>query len=384
MRCILITPNFRPVSLTFIMRHIEQLRRRQALCGVIVTSNVPDEAWQDIPVISLGRFTLRPFLDRAWRSLFRSLGIDRNLSPRYPADETLQALLASKRIEFDSVLVEYADTAYNLHKSIVSWLRNGKHVVIHLHGYDTVDTSFPTDYVPRLRQIAELGAVFVANSHFTASSLSSWQIPDGRLVVKHLGVEVPKTTHNHHSDSAITILHLGRLVDFKAPHLTMKAFELACERGLKGNLIIAGEGELRKQCEILRENSPWKERIALLGAVDWSQAETLRRSADVFTLHSIVGETSGRIENLGVAVLEAMASGLPVVTCAMGGIKETVVDGETGIFFPPGDIDAQADAFLKLANNPEFRKELGMRGRDRVKANFSVEREEDAFLSLFG
>jgi len=147
-------------------------------------------------------------------------------------------------------------------------------------------------------------------------------------------------------------------------------------------LIIAGDGEMRATCETIWQKSKWKDRITLLGTVDWDKAEELRCSADIFTLHSVIGEKSGRVENLGVAILEAMAVELPVVTCAMGGIKETVIDGQTGIFFPSGDIEEQARSFLKLANNPQLRRSLGKAGRLHVTENFSLEREKSDLQKL--
>lgn len=296
----------------------------------------------------------------------------------------MNRLLKDHPISFDRVLVQYAEHAYHNHVYIERWLEVGYKVAVHLHGYDAVSSSFPSDYVTILRSLAEKGAVFVSNSEFTKQSIVDWKLPADKLVVKYYGVDIPSRVRQHHTQSTVTILHLGRLVDFKAPDLTIKAFEIACERGLDGNLLVAGDGELRERCHKLHEQSKWKHRIALLGPVDWSRAEELRLSADIFTLHSVVGERSGRVENLGVAVVEAMANGLPVVTCPMGGIKETVLDGETGIFFPTTDVEAQADAFLTLARNPELRQTLGTQGRAHVNENFSAEREKRELLRLLG
>lgn len=306
--------------------------------------------------------------------MFRRFGL--KFSSYYSLETSIEKLINEHRIDFDNILVEYCDSAYGLHSNLKKWLSRGKHVIIHLHGYDAVADNFPDDYVPKLRELAEMGAIFVSNSRFTASIIEGWQLPDTQLVIKPYGVDIPDDVRQHHDGHKVRILHLGRLVDFKAPHLTIKAFEIACEQGLDGELIVAGDGRMRSLCESLWHESQWKDHIQLLGAVDWETAHDLRLEADIFTLHSIVGEESGRVENLGVAVLEAMAVELPVVTCAMGGIKETVVSDKTGIFFPSNDVQAQAQAFLRLARDPELRRNLGKAGRLHVIGNFSSEREK--------
>jgi len=97
--------------------------------------------------------------------------------------------------------------------------------------------------------------------------------------------------------------------------------------------------------------------------------------ADIFTQHNIQGEITRQSEAFGVSIIEAMAHGLPVVCTKHGGVIESVVDGETGFMCDPGDIEAQADAFLKLANNIELRQNMGDAGRKRVAEYFNPEQE---------
>ncbi len=171
-------------------------------------------------------------------------------------------------------------------------------------------------------------------------------------------------------------------MDCKSPDRTIQAFELACEQGLRGRLIIAGDGHLRVTCELLRVRSKWRDRIELLGAVSKEEGDRLRAEADIFTHHAIQGEISGQFESFGLAIVEAMAESLPVVTCPVGGIKETVVGGQTGILIEPGDVEAQAAALLKLARDPELRYQLGKAGWQRAKDNFSLELEKKNLLSI--
>jgi glycosyltransferase involved in cell wall biosynthesis len=112
----------------------------------------------------------------------------------------------------------------------------------------------------------------------------------------------------------------------------------------------------------------------LLGERD-DVAEQLAR-ADVFVL-------SSRSEGLPMAILEAMAAGLPVVATAVGGIPELVADGETGLLVPPGDADALAEALRRLVADPELRRRLGDAARTRVEERFSLAATRRAHVELY-
>jgi glycosyltransferase involved in cell wall biosynthesis len=180
------------------------------------------------------------------------------------------------------------------------------------------------------------------------------------------------------------VLYLGRLVDFKGPDVVIRAFELARRRGFGGRLIIAGDGPLRVTCELLRATSTSRDDIQMLGAVDAATGEALLQQADIFTAHNRPGPLTHQEEALGVSILEAMASGLPVISGRSGGVLETVLDGVTGILVPPGDVDAHAEAFIALGSDPERRASLGRAGWQRVAAHFSAESERVQIRQLVG
>jgi glycosyltransferase involved in cell wall biosynthesis len=99
-------------------------------------------------------------------------------------------------------------------------------------------------------------------------------------------------------------------------------------------------------------------------------------AADVAALPSLQ-------EGLGVAVLEAMAAGLPVVASRVGGLGEAVVHGETGLLVPPGDAGALAAALDRVAGDPAFRARLGAAGRARVGERFSAAQMAEGTLACY-
>jgi glycosyltransferase involved in cell wall biosynthesis len=210
----------------------------------------------------------------------------------------------------------------------------GLPVLVHCHGWDVTwdmhdhltgcRRMHPSDYKQQVRALPEQFQ-FLANSEDTKCRLMSIGIPAARIDVLYFGVTLPSDCPPPPETG--NILFLGRLVDFKAPDLVIRAFEIAAARGLAANLVIAGDGPLRTTCELLRARSPFAARIELTGAVDERKGEELRRRACIFTAHNCQGALTRQTEAFGVAFIEAMAAGLPIVTGRSGGITETVRDG---------------------------------------------------------
>jgi glycosyltransferase involved in cell wall biosynthesis len=285
----------------------------------------------------------------------------------------------------------------NLATSLTAvWSQTTKPLLVHAHGYDvTWDFRlprpphvriFPDSYIDKVRLLSER-AYLLANSQFTADRLIAAGIPQERVIVKYLGVPASDQRMDQSSSKEPQILFLGRLVNFKGPEQTLRAFELGCQNGLRSKLVMAGDGPLRARCEQIRRESPFRERIQILGSVDAATGERLRRESSIFTAHNQKCHITNQEEAYGVSVVEAMASGLPVVTGSNGGVCETVVHGETGLLFEPGDVTAHAKYLLELSEDYSQRKRLGDAGLRRAQQIFSIEAERacwNAILTRIG
>lgn len=377
MNVLFVTRHLYKASEVWMQRRFRMLHEANALGGIAVMVNPERHThWSgSVPVSTL------LYDDSAARGIPFKLA---RLAAR-AAHRELHELYASRRLAQvirqqrpDAILVSYGTVAAPL-RSVL--LNTNRRVVIHVHGFDTEAHFFPPAYGEQMRDLSRK-ALILCNSQHTRAKLLDWGISPERLLVKYTGIEVPPEPPPHRDGDEITILHLGRLIDCKAPDRTIHAFELACERGLNGRLIMAGDGNMMTTCQALANASRWRDRIELPGEVSAEQGAALRANADVFTLHSMRGEKSGQVEALGVAVLEAMAAALPVVSCRMGGILESVVDGETGILGEPDDVEAQAAAFLTLAHDPALRRQMGAAGWARARDVFSYEREKAVLLAV--
>lgn len=128
------------------------------------------------------------------------------------------------------------------------------------------------------------------------------------------------------------------------------------------HLLIAGDGPEREGLERLRAASPASARIHLLGHRD--DLPAVLGYADAFVL-------SSRAEGMPNSVLEAMASGLPVVATRVGGVEELVGDGAEALLVPPGDAVRLAEALSRVLGDPSLGRRLGASARRRAEAEFS-------------
>ena len=106
------------------------------------------------------------------------------------------------------------------------------------------------------------------------------------------------------------------------------------------------------------------------------------KSADVYTVHNRVGPRTKQEEALNLSVLEAMATGLPVVATKSGGVSETVINGQTGLLIQPMDIEGHAKALAAMVSHVEMRATMGRKGWERVCQKFTIEQEMDQLTRI--
>ncbi len=156
---------------------------------------------------------------------------------------------------------------------------------------------------------------------------------------------------------------VGRLEEQKGHHALLAAAALRNLPALR--IVIVGDGLLRVAIEEESRHLGLAERTVFAGAR--SDVPAVMAALDLLVLPSLW-------EGLPMVALEGMAAGLPVVATAVGGIPEAVVDGETGVLVPAGNVEALADALASLAHDPWRRRQMGQAGQQRARALYDIER----------
>jgi glycosyltransferase involved in cell wall biosynthesis len=204
------------------------------------------------------------------------------------------------------------------------------------------------------RALLRRAAAVVAPSTALADLLRTLD-PDLDVSVIPGGVDVPPEPPP--PDDPPTVLFAGRLSPEKGVMELLRAAD-----GLP--LVVAGDGPLRGRVP------------GALGFVPHHELERLYAAA------AVVATPSYR-EGFGVVCAEAMAHGRPVVATSVGGLLDLVVDGETGVLVPPGDVAALRAALDRLLGDPELRARMGAAARRRISERFSWAAVTDATVRLY-
>jgi len=148
---------------------------------------------------------------------------------------------------------------------------------------------------------------------------------------------------------------------------------------IEARLIIVGTGPEEKSCRILAEKSGVSDRIFFAGKVSAENLPSYFNACDIFVLPA-----SHRSEAFGLAQLEAMAAGIPVVCTELGtGTSFVNQHGETGLVVPARSSGALSEAINELLGDPQRRRRLGENGRLRVKEEFSRDRMVERTIDLY-
>ena len=163
-------------------------------------------------------------------------------------------------------------------------------------------------------------------------------------------------------------LGVGRMVTKKGFHHLVDCLPALLARHPESHWVLAGGGDRLEEWRAA--TARWRDRVHLPGPVLHDELPDLYRAADLFVLPA-VHDTAGNVDGLPNVILEAMASGLPVVASLISGIPLAVADGETGRLVPEGDTGALGKALAELLRDAPRRRAMGEAGRSRAERELS-------------
>ena len=169
------------------------------------------------------------------------------------------------------------------------------------------------------------------------------------------------------------ILGVGRLVEKKGFDTLIWACRILATWGLDFRCEIIGKGALRDRLKQLIVDLGLEERVRLVGPKPQDGVLAAYQRATIFTLPCVIGRDGNR-DGLPTVLLEAMATGLPVVSTNLTGVPEIIDDNENGLLVPPSNAQALARALAKLLTNPTRRQQMGQIARQKVEQTFDVRR----------
>jgi len=178
-----------------------------------------------------------------------------------------------------------------------------------------------------------------------------------------------------------TILYIGRLITWKGVQYLIEAANIVKKLNFDIQLIIIGDGPNREELIRLSDNLQMRSLICFLTKQDRLALLSYYQNADIFVLPSI--KFQNQTEGLGVVLLEAMASGVPVIGSNIGGIPDIIKNNVNGLLVPPGDSKALAMAIIMILQDPDLAERLRKAGLETVKERFSWDAITEQFIDIY-
>lgn len=267
--------------------------------------------------------------------------------------------------------------------------RLGIPLIVSFGGYDATATDeelarWPTRGRVLLRRREAMKRevrIMITISEFLRDRLVEGGWPAEKVVVLARGIDTALFTPDGNpplAGRAPIVLFAGRLIEVKGTTYLLRAMQEVQRHVPGAEVVIAGSGELRPVLE--RQASELGVTVRFLGRATPEELRARHAEAAVFCLPSVSAAT-GQREGMSNSLLEAMASGLPVVGSDSGGIPEAV--GDAGMLVPERDVQALAGRLVAVLGDPALRERMGAAARGRIVARFDLRTQVGRLEGLY-
>ena len=218
-----------------------------------------------------------------------------------------------------------------------------------------------------------------------ALTKSDWNLGE-KVHVVHCGIDTtafqPTEKPNRPTGESLQIVQVGTLHEVKGQSILLEACRILSDRGVQPECHFIGDGPDREMLEGLSDQLGVRSMVHFHGYCTPLEVRQSLSNADLLVCPSIES-SDGRREGIPVVLMEAMASGVPVVASSLSGIPELVDDGVEGLLFRPGDSRELADAVEFIANSPEKSAQFASAGRLKILKEFDQSKNIDQLITLF-
>lgn len=252
------------------------------------------------------------------------------------------------------------------------------------HGIDISSREVLSHYTPEYQQLFQRGDVMLPISELWAGRLQNMGCPADKIVVSRMGVNMERFALRSLKtpNETLQIISVARLTEKKGLHVAIEACRQLKARGVRFHYRILGIGPWERRLRTLIEQYQLEDVVEMPGFKPSHEVKAMLDEADVFLLPSITG-ADGDMEGIPVALMEAMAVGIPVVSTLHSGIPELIEAGESGWLVPENDPATLADTLHALgAFDPQALAPVVSKARAKVEAEFNQQVINQQLASL--
>lgn len=357
----IVQPTVGTISETFIRAHAECL----PASVTVIHGSMPHIDGQPI----VGQSIPQRLVRKCWRLL---------RGKSYASDVTEAFVKAFRLARATIVLAEFGPVGAHVREAC---RQSRIPLVVHFHGYDASRRNILAEYEEPYRMLFQDAAGVVVVSEPMRRRLEALGAPPHKIYYNPYGVDCRLFYGGDPATSGPILLAVGRFVEKKAPQITISAFAIVQREYPEAQLRMIGDGPLLEPCRDLVSKLGLENAVHFLGAQPPEVVTSEMRQARAFVQHSVEA-SDGDSEGLPNSILEAGATGLPVVATRHAGIPEAVLHGETGLLVEEGDVQAMAVGMHTLLRDSELADRLGKNARQRISTHFSRDRSIAGLWSI--
>ena len=327
------------------------------------------------PVFVLGKPATH-FLRRFW---FRKV---RESPWQISHREVLQIRRILEQNEAQLLHIYFGHIAVHLLPLILHWKQP---TVVSFHGADVLVDLDKPHYHAATREMLAAARLVLVRSQSLARAVEALGCRAEKIRVHHTGIplaEIAFQARTWPNDGAWKFLQAGRLIEKKGFQTSLRAFVAFQALNPGAIFTIAGEGPMRNELQKLTRELGVKDHVRFVGFLSQVQLREQFSQAHIFLHPSELG-ADGNQEGVPNAMLEAMASGLPVFATKHGGIPEAIDSGVSGLLVAERDHAALAEALLDSTRRPEALTRLAQAGAEAVAAKFEQRAQARALEDFY-
>jgi colanic acid/amylovoran biosynthesis glycosyltransferase len=306
----------------------------------------------------------------------------RHLPALYYRGEMQGLMRIFRRRNADLIHIYFGHTGVHLLPFIKGW---GKPSVVSFHGADVMPREHQPEYDGNLRELLRVTPLVLARSLSLAERLEALGCPPEKIRLNRTGIpldQYPLQDRRTPENGEWHFVQACRLIPKKGIATALKAFAEFHAMYPRARFTLAGDGPMKKEIEELARNLGIAQAVDMRGFL--AQADLARLYAEAhFFVHPSEMTADQNQEGVPNSMLEAMATGLPVLATLHGGIPEAVESGRTGLLVPERDNAGLLQAMLRLAANPDEAFTMGRAASASVRQEFEQVKQIEKLESYY-
>lgn len=362
--------SYLPISETFIYGYIAGLQRYKPIVLTREVMNLGLFPFRDLYCVpKLKRYSMQWFWERSCRKLFkRELYYEDMLKSNkaklihaHFGQEGAQMLGVKKRLKMPLITTFY--------------------------GADMSKLGRERKWQIAYKKLFREGDLFLVEGGCMKKGLTKLGCPPEKIKIQHIAVDIKKFNYqkpqSKEKDEKIKILFCGRFVEKKGLIYALTAIKLIVKKFPNLEFRIIGDGELRPEIENFVEKNNMGKHVILLGSRPHSVFAEEAQKAHILLQPSVTARDGDSEGGAPTVLLEAQATGLPVVSTYHADIPEVVVNGKSGFLVPERAPEAIAQKLECLIGDPNLRAQMGKYGREHIEGNYNIYNETKKLEDIY-